>query len=68
MRKKQPDRWTTLDETNFLRGLGTWGSATTLPRKKLLENYITSARKRNKWEGVDKSSTIRCAEGRLRAL
>jgi len=68
MRKEQMVRWATSDETNFLNGLGTWCRSTTLPRKELLENFLTSARQRDEWGDVDKSKAIRYAEGMLRAI
>jgi len=57
-RIRKPDRWQTEDEFKFLRGIGTWCLSMTLSRKEMLENYISSAWRRDDWGELDRKAVI----------
>jgi hypothetical protein len=46
--------WSTKCELEFLRKLGTYSTAVTVSRKKLLQRYLRAMDERKNWAGLDK--------------
>ena len=64
------DSWNTDHEIGFIKNLGTgrnyaYKRKTSLPksRKALLKLYIESAKVRSNWDGIDRETAIKFAEG-----
>lgn len=51
--KGQITPWTTRDELNFLKGLGSHKDTTIANRKKLFERYKNSMESRVRWGAID---------------
>lgn len=63
MRNDSNCSWTTVNELNFIKGLGSFsyqGKSDT-PRRKLLNLYIHSAHRRDDWGAIDKDTVINFA-------
>ena len=57
-RIRKDEVWTTENEISYLSGIGTWCLSITLSRKQMLENYISSAWRRDDWGELDRKAVI----------
>ena len=71
MKERKHASWTTKNEIDFIKKIGT-GSFSTISRKvkstsrrKLLKGYINGCKLRDNWEGIDKDQIIAYAMNSL---
>ena len=72
MARPQNQQWTTKNEIEFLRGLGSHGPGSYVPGRRstvtCLEGYIKSAEHRDEWGAINKEKVVRVAEAMLYSM